>query len=128
MACSSKFCAGSPRAKPGNELMLLAIPNFFLTNDDHLLHNVFDSVARRRRDRHQLGMSDFLRRNPQQKQIDSRDWLFGQVLIAFGLRTFWEDVMGNVRDLNRDVRFEPCPYDHLKLLRQGPGGHAQLFH
>jgi hypothetical protein len=45
--------------------MLLLFRTFLLTHDDHLLHNTFDSVAWRRSDRHQLGMSDFLRRNPQ---------------------------------------------------------------
>ena len=36
----------------------------FLTHDDHLLHNVSDSVLWRSGDRHQFGMNDFLRRNP----------------------------------------------------------------
>jgi hypothetical protein len=45
-------------------MMLLVSPTFFLTHDDHLPHNTFASVARRCFDRLQLGMSDFLRRNP----------------------------------------------------------------
>jgi hypothetical protein len=57
-----------------------------------------------------------------------RGLLGGSALAAFGPRTFRKDVMGDVGDLNRDVRFVPCPHDHLKLLREGPGGHAQLFH
>jgi hypothetical protein len=46
-------------------MMLRVFRTYFLTYDDHLLHNVLDSVARRRSDRLQLGMNDFLRRNPQ---------------------------------------------------------------
>ena len=45
-------------------MMLPVSPTFFLTHDDHLPHNTFASVARRCSDRLQLGMSDFLRRNP----------------------------------------------------------------
>ncbi len=37
---------------------------FSLTDDDHLLHNVFTGVAWRITYFLQLGMSDFLRRNP----------------------------------------------------------------
>ena len=40
------------------------VPRFLLTHDDHLLHNDSDSVSWRRGDRLQLGMNDFLRRNP----------------------------------------------------------------
>jgi len=65
VARSSKLCAGSARRKHGNEMRLRVFRTFFLTHDDHLVHNVFDSVARRRSDRLQFGMSDFLRRNPQ---------------------------------------------------------------
>jgi hypothetical protein len=46
-------------------MMLPISSTFFLTHDDHLPHNTFASVARRCSDRLQLGMSDFLRRNPQ---------------------------------------------------------------
>ena len=45
--------------------MLPISRTFFLTHDDHLPHNNFASVARRCSDRLQIGMSDFLRRNPQ---------------------------------------------------------------
>jgi integrase/recombinase XerD len=41
------------------------VPRFLLTHDDHLLHNDSDSVSWRSGDRLQLGMNDFLRRNPQ---------------------------------------------------------------
>jgi len=44
--------------------MLPISRTFFLTHDDHLPHNNFASVARRCSDRLQIGMSDFLRRNP----------------------------------------------------------------
>jgi len=64
VARSSKLCAGSARRKHRNEMRLRVFRTFFLTHDDHLVHNVFDSVARRRSDRLQFGMSDFLRRNP----------------------------------------------------------------
>jgi hypothetical protein len=45
-------------------MMLPVSPTFFLTHDDHLPHNTLASVARRCSDRLQLGMSNFLRRNP----------------------------------------------------------------
>ena len=48
-------------------MMLPVSPTFFLTHDDHLPHNTFASAARRCSDRLQLGMSDFLRRNPQRR-------------------------------------------------------------
>ncbi len=64
MACSSKLCAGRRGKNGRNEIMLTVSPRFLLTHDDHLLHNDSDSVSWRSGDRLQLGVNDFLRRNP----------------------------------------------------------------
>jgi phage/plasmid-associated DNA primase len=64
MACSRKLCVSRTIRSNRNEMMLPISRTFLLTHDDHLPHNNFTSVARRCSDRLQLGMSDFLRRNP----------------------------------------------------------------
>jgi hypothetical protein len=48
-----------------------------LTHDDHPFHNAFTSVAWRTSDRLQLGMSDFLRRNPQEGELPFERRKFG---------------------------------------------------
>jgi hypothetical protein len=53
-------------------MMLPISRTFFLTHDDHLPHNTFASVARRCSDRLQLGMSDFLRRNPHHSEFSAK--------------------------------------------------------
>src|ERR1035438_3344344 len=68
MACSRKLCAGRTIYSNRNEMMLPISRTFSLTHDDHLPHNTFASVARRCSDRLQLGMSDFLRRNPHRRR------------------------------------------------------------
>jgi hypothetical protein len=54
--------------------MLPCLPRFLLTDDDHLLHNVSDSVSWRSGDRHQFGMNDFLRRNPHGRVMEVQHW------------------------------------------------------